>query len=109
MTETPVVLRDRALRDVEVAVEHYLGAAPADLALAFIDALDAAFQRMREQPGGGSRRYARALDLPGLRSSLLTAFPYLVFYVEGEAALDVWRILHAPRAAPAWLQEPLDD
>ena len=114
MTEKPVVLRERALRDVEAAVEHYLALAPTTLApaaaaLAFIDALDAAFQRMREQPGSGSPRYAPELDLPGLRTSLVTGFPYLVFYVEGEAGIDVWRVLHAARDIPAWLQEPLDD
>ena len=129
MTETPIVLRERALRDVEAAVEHYLALAPPALAtpalappalaptalapaaaaLAFIDALDAAFQRMREQPGSGEPRYARELDLSGLRTTLVTGFPYLVFYVAGEADIDVWRILHAAPDIPAWPQDPLED
>ena len=109
MTGKPVVLRERAQRDVEAAVEHYLAEAPEAVALAFVDALDAAFQRTREHPGSGSPRYARELDLPGLRTSLVTGFPYFVFYVEGEAAIDVWRVLHAARDIPAWLQEPLED
>ncbi len=109
MTGKPVVLRERARRDVEAAVEHYLAEASADVALTFIDALEAAFLRMGAHPASGSPRYARELDLPGLRASLVTGFPYLVFYVAGEAGIDVWRVLHAPRDAPAWLQEPLDD
>ena len=114
MTETPIVLRERALRDVEAAVEHYLALTPPALAppaaaLAFIDALDAAFQRMREQPGSGEPRYARELDLSGLCTTLVTGFPYLVFYVAGEADIDVWRILHAAPDIPAWPQDPLED
>ena len=109
MTGKPVVLRERARRDVEAAVEHYLAEASADVALTFIDALEAAFLRMGAHPASGSPRYARELDLPGLRASLVTGFPYLVFYVEGEAAVDVWRVLHAARDIPAWLQEPLED
>ena len=109
MTGKPVVLRERARRDVEAAVEHYLAEASADVALTFIDALEAAFLRMGAHPASGSPRYARELDLPGLRASLVTGFPYLVFYVEGEAAVDVWRVLHAARDIPAWLQEPPEE
>ena len=36
-------------------------------------------------------------------------FPYLVFYVERGADIDVWRVLHGARDIPAWLQEPLED
>ena len=109
MTEKPIVLRARALRDAEEAVENDLAVAPAAVALAFIDALEEAFHRMRAHLGSGSPHDARELDLPGLRSSLVTEFPYLVFYVEGEAGIDVWRVLHAARDIRAWLQEPLED
>ncbi len=109
MTGKPVVLRDRARLDVAEAVEHYLAEAKAGVALAFIDALEEAFRRMAEYPATGSPRYARALDLPGLRSWVMRGFPYLVFYVEREADIDIWRVLHAARDIPAWLQEPLED
>ena len=108
MSTKPVVLRERAVRDVAEAVEHYLSEAPAAVALAFIDALEEAFQRIGEHPASGSPRYARELDLPGLRSWLVTGFPYLVFYLESEADIDVWRVLHAARDIPAWLREPLE-
>ena len=114
MTGKPVVLRERARRDVDGAVEHYLAEARAAVALAFIDALDIdaleeAFRRMGEHPASGSPRYARQLDLPGLRSWLVRGFPYLVFYVEREADIDVWRVLHTARDIPAWLREPPEE
>ena len=109
MTGKPVVLRERARRDVDSAVEHYLAEARAAVALAFIDALEEAWRRMGEHPASGSPRYARELDLPGLRSWLVSGFPYLVFYVERGADIDVWRVLHTARHIPAWLQEPLED
>ena len=109
MTGKPIVLREWARRDVDEAVEHYLAEAPATVTLAFIDALEEAFRRMGEHPASGSPRYARELDLPGLRSWVVRRFPYLVFYVEREADIDVWRVLHGARDIPAWLQEPLED
>ena len=109
VTGKPVVLRDQARRDVNEAVEHYLAEAPAAVALGFIDALEEAFRRMGEHPASGSPRYERELDLPGLRSWVVRGFPYLVFYVEREADVDVWRVLHATRDIPAWLREPLED
>ncbi len=109
MTGKPVVLRERARRDVDEAVEHYLAEAPAAVTLAFIDALEAACRRIGEHPANGSPRYARELDLPGLRSWLVRGFPYLVFYVEREADIDAWRVLHMARDIPAWLQEPFED
>ncbi len=109
MTKKPVILRERAQRDVDEAVEHYLAEARAEVALAFIDALEEVCRRLGEHPASGSPRYARELDLPGLRSWVVRGFPYLVFYVEREADIDVWRVLHAARDTPAWLRELLED
>jgi toxin ParE1/3/4 len=36
----------------------------------------------------------------------LTGYPYLVFYLDRESEVDVWRILGAKRDIPAWLLEP---
>ena len=109
MTQKPVVLRERAARDVDEAVAHYLTEAGTAVALAFTDALEEALNRIREHPASGSPRYARELSLPGLRSWILNGFPYLVFYVEREADIDVWRVLHAARDIPAWLRVPPRD
>jgi toxin ParE1/3/4 len=42
--------------------------------------------------------------LPEVRFWNLKRFPYLIFYVERESELDVWRVLHGQRDIPAWLQ-----
>ena len=36
------------------------------------------------------------------------AYPYLIFYIERDGHVDVWRVLHALRDIPAWLQESSD-
>ena len=100
MTAKPVVLRDRARLDVDEAVEHSLTEAGTAVALDFVDALEDAFRRIGQQPAGGSPRYAHELEIPGLRFRVAGKFPYLVFYVESEEEVDVWRVLHGARDIP---------
>ena len=109
MTRKPVVLRRQARRDVEEAAAYYVADAGGDVARAFLDALDDAWQLLGEFPAIGSPRYADATDIPGLRSWPMRPFPYLLFYVEQETEVDVWRVLHAARDIPAWLPGELDD
>ena len=109
MSGKPVVLRKRAQRDVEEAIEHYLAATGPAVALAFIDAVEDTRRRIGEQPATGSPRHAHELDIPGLRFRPVERFPYLVFHVEREAELDVWRVLHGAREIPAWMREPCED
>ena len=109
MTEKPVELRERAWRDFDEVIDHNLTEAETSIALAFIDALVGAFRQLTDHPASGSPRYADELSLPGLRSWVVKDFPYLVFYVEREADIDVWRVLHAARDIPAWLREPSED
>ena len=65
--------------------------------------MQAATGLMSAHPGIGSPRYATVLNLPGLRLWPVEGFPYLVFYVERETQLDIWRVLHAQRDIPAWM------
>ena len=104
MTRKRVVLRAAADRDVREAVEFYLAEGAPDAALKFIDVLEDAFQQLERHPAIGSTRYAHELDLPGLRCWPLKAYPHIVFYVEREDHLDVWRVLHGGRDVPSWLQ-----
>jgi len=101
-----IIPRQRANRDVDEAVDYYLRDAGEKAALGFIDALDRAYRHIARHPATGSPRYAHELDLPGLRSWPLKRYPYLVFYVERDDHIDVWRILHAERDIPAWMREP---
>jgi len=99
----PLLLRQLAVRDIEEAVAHYQDEAPERVTLAFVDALEHAFGHVSRNPASGSPRYAHELRLPGLRAWPIKGFPFLVFYVEQDQHLDVWRVLHAQRDIPAWM------
>ncbi|HEY2710196.1 MAG TPA: type II toxin-antitoxin system RelE/ParE family toxin [Caulobacteraceae bacterium] len=102
----PVVLREQARRDVDEAANYYAREAGARVALRFVDAVEQAFRAITTHPAAGSPRYAHELGFPGLRSRMAPRFPYLIFYLEREDYVDVWRVLHAHRDIPAWLQGP---
>lgn len=106
MKAKPVIPREAAHRDVDEAVEYYLAEGSEQAALGFIDALEQAYGHIGRHPATGSPRYAHELDLPGLRVWPLKRYPYLVFYVEREDHIDVWRVLHSQRDIPAWMHEP---
>ena len=105
MTETPVVLREKAVLDAEEAVAYYLSEAGEKVAAAFIDALERAYRQIARYPESGSQRYAHELDLPGLRHWPLGRFPHLVFYIHLKDHVDVWRVLHGARDIPEWLHD----
>jgi len=103
VTEKPVIPRDKAREDVDLAVEYYADEAGADVVFSFIDALEQAYTFIGEMPGAGSPRWSHELNLPRLRSIGLKGFPWLIFYLEFETHVDVWRVLHAKRDMPTWL------
>lgn len=103
MTAKPVIPRARARADIDLAVDYYTDEGGPDVALSFIDALEQAYGFIGERPAAGSPRWSHGLNLPGLRTFRLKGFPWLVFYLEFETHVDVWRVLHAKRDVPAWL------
>lgn len=102
----PVVPRAQAQRDIEAAIADYLAEGPEQAAIGFVDAMEQTFVHIGRYPASGSPRYAHELNLPGLRCWPLKRYPYLVFHVERDDHVDVWRILHGQRDIPAWMQEP---
>lgn len=106
MSRKPVRPRAAADRDVEQAIAHDVAEAGGKAALGFVAALERAWRHIARHPASGSPRHAVELDLPGLRSWPLKRYPYLVFYVERDDHVDVWRVLHAERDIPAWMREP---
>lgn len=102
----PVVPRERAIRDIDEALDHYLDHASPGGAVGFVDALEKAYLQIGRHPGSGSSRYAHELDLPGLRSWTLARYPHVVFYFELADQVDVWRVLLSERDMPGWLGEP---
>ena len=93
----PVRLRTAAEQDV-VAHAEYIQRDSLDAALRFLDAVDAAFSRLSQNPGiGGACRFAkphyagmRVWPVPGFRK-------YLIFYRVSAEDIEVIRILHGTR------------
>lgn len=108
MKAKPVIPRALAMRDVDDAVEYDLSERAAPAARGFIDALEQAYSHISRSPATGSPRYAFELNLFGLRSWALTGYPHLVFYLEREDQIDVWRVLHGTRDIPALMREDAD-
>ena len=106
MTAKPVIPRQKARADIDAALDFYVREAGPAVGLRIIDALESAFDSISRRPATGSPRYAHDLDLPGLRCRPLKRYPFLVFYLERADHIDVWRVLHAHRDIPSWLQEP---
>lgn len=104
MKRKAIVPRAVALQDVEDALTYLLHQQANLAAVKLIDALEAAYAHISKHPSTGATRYAHALDLPGLRTWPVTGFPYLIFYVEQDSYIDVWRVLHMSRDIPEELQ-----
>lgn len=105
MAAKPVQFQDLATLDVNATVDFYVSEAGAEVALRFVDAVEATVRRVAKSPGLGSLRFAYELSIPGLRATTVGRFPYLMFYVEGADSVDVWRLLHSSRDIPTTLQE----
>lgn len=105
MKAKPIIPRTLANQDIDDAISYYLSEATEQTVLGFIDALERAYKHISRHPELGSSRYAHELDLPGLRAWGLKRYPYLVFYIERDDHIDVWRVLHGMRDIPNWMQE----
>jgi toxin ParE1/3/4 len=103
-SQRPLIRRAQADADVREAIDYYV-AESLEVALGFVDALEAAYEHIHRSPATGSPRYGHELNLPGLRFWPCRRYPYLVFYVALGDRIEVWRVLHAKRDIPHWLQE----
>lgn len=104
----PVIPRALAVRDVDEAIDFYLEEGGEDTARRFIDALEQAYLHVGRHPTSCSPRYSHELDIPALRCWPVTPFPHLVFYLDRQDHVDVWRVLHGSRDIPAWMKEPAE-
>ena len=103
-----VRLRRLAADDIDAALDYYLASAGAEVARRFLAAAQRGLSQLSRQPQVGSLRFAFELDIPELRAWPIAKFPYLVFYVEHDAEIDVWRLLHTSRDIPATLADNND-
>ena len=102
-------LRSAAAADIDSAVTYYRNEAGPDVAVDFVDKIDAAVAHLRQHPMTGSLRFSYELEIPGLRTWHLQKFPYLIFYVADDEHIDIWRVLHTSRDIPTFLQSDPPD
>lgn len=102
----PVRLRRLAADDIDDAVDHYLDHAGPEVAARFVTAIQRSLAQIARSPHTGSLRFAYDLDVPELRHRRVARFPHLIFYVERDALIDVWRVLHTRRDIPATMADP---
>lgn len=105
MSGKPIILLPLAERDIGEAIEHYRREGGATLAIRWTGAVTAALRHVGTHSASGSPRYVDVLGIPGLRFWRVKRFPYLVFYVERAAQVDIWRVLHAHRDMATWLHD----
>lgn len=101
MSSKPLVVLPAAERDIRSAVIFYRNEAGAQMAGRFIAALERQYRLLVRHPGAGSQRHGAELGIDGLRTSSVARFPYLIFYVEFEDRVEIWRVLHEMRDIPA--------
>lgn len=101
----PLYWHPQSRRDADEAAAWRAEQDGVNLELAFIDTLETATRQLARRPGVGSARYADSLKIAGLRCWSLKKFPYLVFYMELERQVDIWRVLHEKRDIPVWMGE----
>lgn len=104
MTVKSVIPTRLATQDVEDELIHYLVSEGSEqAALGFVAAIEQAYAHLAQHPSMGSPRYAYELDIPGLRSWPLDRYPYVIFYIEREDHVEIWRVLNGKRDIAKWL------
>lgn len=89
----PAVLRPQALRDQQGEVRYYRKEGGTRLAVKVAKSTNEALDQIELEPGTGSPRLGKLLDIPGLRTWRVGKFPLVWCYFEREAHLDVVRLL----------------
>jgi toxin ParE1/3/4 len=99
----PVAVRPLADNDVDAHADR-IARDNLSAALQFLDAVQANYDRIGDNPQIGASRYAHLLE--GLRVWGVPNFEnYLVFYIEHSSYIDIIRVLHGARDIPVILQE----
>jgi toxin ParE1/3/4 len=99
---SPAIFRPQAVVDVEDAALDY-EEERVGLGIRFARAVEVLTRSIEENPNIGSLRYAHLL--PNLRWCKVNGFPYLLFYLERGAHIDVLRVLHGHRDLPQYLED----
>jgi toxin ParE1/3/4 len=105
MRAKPVIPTRLARQDVEGEVTYYLVDEGSErAALGLIAEIEQAYERVGKHLNIGSPRYAYELGISGPRSCPLDRHPHLIFYIERETHVGIWRVLNGGRDIPMWLE-----
>ena len=101
-------VRPGAGRDIDRAVDWYLSQAAEQTAMDFLDAVEATFSLICENPHIGSNKYNHLIPHDENQSAHLQfwrigKFPWLAFYFASDEKIDVVRVLHGTRDIPVLL------
>lgn len=108
MIERSATFRKKAAEDLAQTAFWRKHEANEKVAERFIDQTQQAVERAIDFPGLGSPRFARILAPLDIRCTHVEGFPYLVFYLETTAGIEVVRLRHSARDIPSHLQETFD-
>jgi toxin ParE1/3/4 len=98
-----LLVRHLAKSDL-VEQAKYIAGDSLDAALRFLDAAEAAFERLRQTPGIGRRRQFTRRELAGVRSWPVQWFEkHVIFYREAGGGVEILRVLHTSRDLPSIL------
>lgn len=89
----PLALRPQARIDRQKEVRHYRDHAGPSVAQRLVNASRKALEQVRRDPAIGSPRIGELIEIPGLRSWRVAAFPLIWFYFERADCIDVVRLL----------------
>jgi plasmid stabilization system protein ParE len=102
---------DYFFADLQRQVDYYRGHAGSDIALAYVDAVEATLHQLAASPGIGRPRFRNWPELAGMRSWRVQR-PYhrqLIFYRFDDEKLFAERIIHGARDLPRRiLQSPYE-
>jgi len=102
----PVVPRVLAEDDLDRARDHYLITAGIDVAMDFLHDFESAVAFISQFPATGSPKYGYEPSLAGIRFWPMKKFPFLIFYIETEHQIDIWRVMHGNMDIAAELYDP---
>jgi toxin ParE1/3/4 len=100
-----LVISPRAQADVDEEAAYYQTTDSLATATRFLDDLRHVFERLVEFPHLGTPWKTPNRQLVGLWRRLLPNFPYSVFYLSTEEAIEIVRILHNSRDLPVSLED----
>jgi len=89
----PLQIRPLADQDIDRSFLYLQQEAP-HIAAEFLDAVEAGFKIIQQNPDIGSLRYQHILPVEGLRFWRIGKFPHLIFYFNTTSSIDIARILH---------------